>query len=195
MKLAQPILYPHRQYSVILADPAWPYADKSLHRGGSERHYRSMPMNEIVRLNVQALAAPDCVLFLWCTHPLVVRGVHKYVAERWGFDLKTLGFEWVKTRGSESLEELEENGDLSVGMGHWTRANPEPCYIGIRGNPKRVAADVRSVVVAPRGVHSAKPPEVRDRIVRLCGDVPRIELFARGPRVLGWDAWGDEIDA
>lgn len=31
--------------------------------------------------------------------------------------------------------------------------------------------------------------EARDRIVQLCGDLPRIELFAR-QRVSGWDCWG-----
>ena len=47
--------------------------------------------------------------------------------------------------------------------------------------------------MSPLGRHSAKPPEVRDRIVKLMGDVPRIELFAR-ERVHGWDALGNEID-
>ncbi|KKK78409.1 hypothetical protein LCGC14_2843830, partial [marine sediment metagenome] len=27
-----------------------------------------------------------------------------------------------------------------------------------------------------------------------CGDVPRIELFAR-ERVVGWDAWGNEVES
>ena len=40
--------------------------------------------------------------------------------------------------------------------------------------------------------HSRKPDEVRDRIVELMGDIPRIELFAR-QQVDGWDCWGDEV--
>ena len=46
---------------------------------------------------------------------------------------------------------------------------------------------------APRREHSRKPDEVADAIVRLCGDLPRIELFARTRRP-GWDAWGNEVD-
>ena len=42
-----------------------------------------------------------------------------------------------------------------------------------------------------RGEHSRKPAIVRDRIVELLGDRPRIELFAR-ERVPGWDGFGDE---
>lgn len=48
-----------------------------------------------------------------------------------------------------------------------------------------------SVIISPRMEHSKKPDEVRKRIVELCGDVPRIELFAR-QAVDGWDCWGLE---
>ena len=57
-------------------------------------------------------------------------------------------------------------------------------------------------MVALRGSHSAKPDVVRERIVELMGDLPRIELFARGDKevdMLGyskfknWDTWGTGI--
>jgi N6-adenosine-specific RNA methylase IME4 len=79
-----------------------------------------------------------------------------------------------------------------MGMGMWTRSNTEYCLIGVRGNPKRQSASVKQVVYAPVREHSEKPPEVRDRIVELMGDVPRIELFAR-QRAEGWSAWGNEL--
>lgn len=41
--------------------------------------------------------------------------------------------------------------------------------------------------------HSRKPDEVRDKIVELCGDLPRIELFAR-QRIEGWDCFGNEVE-
>lgn len=41
--------------------------------------------------------------------------------------------------------------------------------------------------------HSQKPTEIRDRIVSLCGDLPRAELFAR-ERADGWVSFGNEID-
>ena len=34
--------------------------------------------------------------------------------------------------------------------------------------------------------------DIRNRIVELCGDLPRIELFAR-QKVKGWDYWGDHV--
>lgn len=55
------------------------------------------------------------------------------------------------------------------------------------------------VLRAPRGAHSAKPPEVRKRIDELMGDplapgaLTRVELFAR-QRAPGWDCWGAEAE-
>ena len=76
-------------------------------------------------------------------------------------------------------------------MGHWTRANAEICLLAVRGHPKRQAKDVHQVIISHVEEHSKKPDEVRERIERLMGDVPRIELFAR-QKADGWDVWGNE---
>lgn len=62
-----------------------------------------------------------------------------------------------------------------------------------KGHPKRVSKSVHQVYDARVREHSRKPDEVRDKIVELMGDLPRIELFAR-QTAEGWDAWGDEVD-
>ena len=77
-------------------------------------------------------------------------------------------------------------------MGHWTRANAEICLLAVRGHPKRQAKDVHQVIISHVEEHSKKPDEVRERIERLMGDVPRIELFAR-QKADGWDVWGNEV--
>lgn len=43
-----------------------------------------------------------------------------------------------------------------------------------------------------RGAKVCKLDKVMDKIVQLCGDVPRIELFARHS-VEGWDCWENEV--
>jgi N6-adenosine-specific RNA methylase IME4 len=53
---------------------------------------------------------------------------------------------------------------------------------------------VHSVIIAPVGRHSEKPPEARERIVQLCGDLPRVELFARSAPA-GWHVWGNEVES
>ena len=76
-------------------------------------------------------------------------------------------------------------------MGHWTRANAEICLLAVRGHPKRQTKDVHQVIISHVEEHSKKPDGVRERIERLMGDVPRIELFAR-QKADGWDVWGNE---
>lgn len=72
-------------------------------------------------------------------------------------------------------------------------SNSEVCLIGVRGKPKRVNASVSSLIVEPVRKHSQKPDSVRNNIVKLMGDLPRIELFSR-QQVDGWDCIGNEIN-
>jgi len=58
-----------------------------------------------------------------------------------------------------------------------------------KGKPKRISAGVHSVVESKIRKHSQKPDEVKDRIISLVGDLPRVELFARN-KTDGWDVWG-----
>lgn len=175
------IPFPDKKYSVIYADPPWKYADRGCN-GNAEAHYPTMSIKEICELPVGEIADKDCVLFLWVTYPMMQEAME--LIKAWGFKYKTIGFQWVKQNRSG-------NG-FFFGLGRWTRGNTEPCLIAVKGHPKRMANDVSQLVVAPLMRHSEKPAEVRDRIVRLMGDVPRIELFAR-KRADGWDAWGNEV--
>lgn len=168
-------------YTVIYADPPWLYRDKARagERGASFK-YSVMDLEAIKALPVSGIAAPDSLLFLWSTMPMLPAALE--VVEAWGFKYKTVAFVWVKTTVS---------GRLFWGMGNWTRANAELILLGIRGRPKRLSAGVHQVLMTERRAHSQKPDEARERIVSLCGDVPRIELFAR-TKINGWDTWGDE---
>lgn len=60
------------------------------------------------------------------------------------------------------------------------------------GHPKRKSARVHQVVISHIEEHSKKPDVVRERIIELAGDLPRIELFARQKHD-GWDVWGNEV--
>ena len=77
-------------------------------------------------------------------------------------------------------------------MGHWTRANSELCLIGTKGTIKRKSSKVSQIVYEPIEEHSKKPDVIREKIIELVGDLPRIELFAR-QSVEGWDCWGNEV--
>ena len=112
--------------------------------------------------------------------------------EAWGFKYKTVAFNWAKMNKS-APPMLWTEADFFTGLGYWTRANPELCLLGTKGKPKRVSKNVKRLVISPRQEHSRKPDEVADRIVRLMGDLPRIELFARQSRQ-GWSIWGNDTE-
>lgn len=118
---------------------------------------------------------------MWATFPMLREALD--VIEAWGFSYKTVAFNWVKQN---------RNGTgIFMGLGNWTRSNSEICLLATKGKPKRISGSVRSIVLSPLQQHSRKPAEIRDRIVELMGDLPRIELFAR-EAAPGWDVWGNE---
>lgn len=174
-----------KKYKIIYADPPWQYRVYSKKGQGrsAENHYHTMNIKDIMALPVDKIADKDCILFLWITFPCLKEGIE--VMERWGFKYKTCGFNWVKRN--------KKKNTYFIGLGFWTRSNSEVCLIGTKGQPKRVSKSVSQICDARIMEHSRKPAEIRERIVELCGELPRIELFARD-KVKGWDSLGDEID-
>lgn len=173
-----------KKYGVILCDPPWAYrvwSGKGLGRT-AESHYPTMGLDALRALPVGELAAKDCALFLWVTFP-TLRDAFS-VLDAWGFTYKTVAFVWVKQN--------RRTPSLFWGLGHWTRANVELCLLAVRGSPRRQSAAVHQVILSPVEEHSKKPDAVRDRIVALLGDLPRVELFAR-QTAPGWDVWGNEV--
>lgn len=181
-------------YKVIVADPAWTFVVRSDKGAGRSPKYKLMSIEDIAALPVADLAAKDCVLFMWVTDTHLDKATE--VIRRWGFKYKTVGFYWVKTNKS---------GSPFIGMGYWTRANPEQCLVGFdqgaedpghqwllssKGAPQRRAKNVPRLIMAPRREHSRKPDELFERIEALV-DGPYLELFSRESRP-GWTAWGND---
>ena len=173
----------NKKYNIIYADPPWSYRDKaSAGNRGASFKYDVQDHKWICGLPVENISDDNCVLFLWITMPQLPNVFE--VIKEWGFVYKTCAFTWVKRNKLQP--------SWFWGMGNWTRSNSELCLLATKGKPKRVSAAVHSVVDTPIEKHSKKPDVVKDRIVQLCGDLPRIELFAR-QKTEGWDAWGNEL--
>ncbi|MDE6434999.1 MAG: DNA methyltransferase [Lachnospiraceae bacterium] len=175
-----------KKYNIIYADPPWKfqaYSQKGSLQKSADCHYSCMQLEDIQNLPVSEIAASDCVLFLWVTFPLLREGLD--TLRQWGFLYKTCAFNWVKrNKRAESW---------FMGLGYWTRSCSEICLLGTKGKPKRISKSVPQICDARIMEHSRKPDEIRERIVELCGDLPRIELFARR-QYEGWDCLGNEID-
>ena len=169
---------PDGKYRVIYADPPWDYNNEFDVAGyttvAATDHYPVMPLSDICALDVKSLAAPDSVLLLWATSPLLAQAFE--VVKAWGFAYKT-HFVWYK------------------GFGHYHKANCEVLLVATRGScvPD---ADERADQMQnfARGRHSQKPEEWRELIDRLWPNGPRIELFQRKNAVPShWRVWGAEF--
>ena len=168
-------------YQIIYADPPWRYDQKGL-QGAAEKHYSTMSLEDICKLPVGSISAKDSILFLWATFPQLPAALR--VISAWGFKYKTVAFLWLKkNRKADSW---------FFGLGFWTRGNAEVCLLATRGHPKRQSSKIHQFIISPIEAHSKKLDIVRDKIVELAGDVPRIELFAR-QTTPGWDVWGNEV--
>lgn len=168
-------------FSVIYADPPWSYSNTST-RASAADNYEMLTFEQLSLLPVNKIRADDCVLFLWTTCPFIPLAVQ--LGTGWGFDYKTVAFTWAKRN--------KVSNSPFFGMGNWTRANSELCLLFTRGKPKRVSAAVPQFIWSPVLRHSEKPAAVRDRIVKLMGDVPRLEMFSRHS-VPGWHRWGNNL--
>ena len=176
------IPFPKKKYNIIYADPAWHFKHWNDETVTRKAPYDVMSKEDIKNLPVKDLADDNCILFVWVTFPKLLDGLE--TIKSWGFEYKTVGFNWVKKN--------KKADSFFWGMGYWTRSNSELCLIATKGKPKRVSMGVHQIVYEPIREHSRKPDCVRDKILELCGDLPRIELFAR-QRVEGWDCWGNEV--
>jgi N6-adenosine-specific RNA methylase IME4 len=191
---------PRGHYGAICVDPPTTFKARTAVRSTNwtsrrdiERHYQCMEAEALMALPIGELAARDSHLFLWATGPNLPLAFTLIAS--WGFRYSSIGFAWVKLRRGFVENQIRilpfAESDLHVGLGLTTRHNVELCLLARRGNARRLAKDVREIILAPVREHSRKPDEAYRRIQRYCAG-PYLELFARERR-LGWDSWGDEV--
>lgn len=197
-------LRPAGGFSLIMADPPWSFDNYSA-KGESKNpkaHYQCMDTDWIKLLPVSALAAQDCLLWLWAINPMLPHALDTLYA--WGFEFKTAGT-WVKRT---------KHGKDAFGTGYVLRSSNEPFLIGAIGKP-RTTRSTRSTLptysaglqpiatggdwpienITIEGVvrqHSQKPDEAFSAAEELMPDVQRIELFSRTTRPK-WSAWGNQL--
>ncbi len=181
-----------KKYQIIYADPPWEY-EFSHTRSREINDYKTLSKEEICNFKVKDIADNNSILLMWITFPKLEWAFD--VMKMWGFEYRTNAFTWIKLN--------KENKEPFWGMGYYTRSNAEICLLGKRGEGIQAKShSVNSVIMHPIMEHSKKPPIIREKIVELFGDIPRIELFARKEDFLfeckdwqGWDVWGNEVES
>ena len=184
-----------KKYQIIYADPPWETKYFKENREGQLSRrlpYTIMSDNQIIKLPIKNIVADDAILFLWCIDSRIP--LLSMLMLGWGFDYKCIGFVWCKAARTT-------NGENAT-YGSYTRRSCEYCFIGTKGKYLVKSRNVDQFLSEPKSKHSKKPIEIKNRIIKLVGDLPRIELFARKEDLLfdadgfeGWDVWGNEVDS
>jgi N6-adenosine-specific RNA methylase IME4 len=175
---------PKDKYRVVLSDCPWAFTTYS--NKGKEKapdaHYGTMTLEDICNLPVNDVTLKDSVHYEWIYNPMLPQGLQ--VMNRWGFEYKTLAFNWRK---------LTKTGKDAFGLGYYTRGGSELCFLGTKGKPGRPKRpwNVRQVISEPLREHSRKPDCIYEHIEAMY-DGPYLELFARTERP-GWDSFGNEV--
>ena len=117
----------------------------------AHNHYATSPLERIKALDVSSIMAPNSVLFLWATVPMLAQVLE--VLTSWRFLYKS-NFVWHKNR---------------AGTGYWSRNKHEHLLIGTRGRVPAPAPGTQwqSAIEAPVGRHSAPDQFDLGRIVQL----------------------------
>jgi N6-adenosine-specific RNA methylase IME4 len=174
------IALPDKRYGVIVADPEWRFEtwseDGKDH--AAENHYPTSTLDVINARDVPSISAPDCVLFLWSTTPMLPQALEVMAA--WEFTYRS-NIIWAKNR---------------IGTGYWFRNKHELLLVGTRGKIPAPAPGTQapSILEADVGRHSEKPEAFLELVERYFPTLTKIELNRRGPPRPGWDAWGNEVE-
>ena len=190
------------KYEIIYGDFPWPYTSF----GTAKLPYKCLTEEQIRDFPIMDFAAKRCVMFLWVTGPKLMIAARCFDAwcERYGLRYIGVSYKWVKTKKDGTPIKasgprptlVKPLGEDVLAFTTVKRGRPFPLLTEaqVQWCFEEDAIVDSCEVLAPkpgRGAHSRKPAIVRDKIVELLGDRPRIELFAR-ERVEGWTGWGDE---
>lgn len=178
---------PEGKFGVIVEDFEWDHvtwSEKGKDRA-AENHYPvsrdAHTAAEIVERTKDRFAVADdnCVCFMWATIQHLAIAID--VLRLRGFEYKS-SYAWGKDK---------------IGLGYWSREKHEILLIGVKGKIDCPAQGTQreSLIMAPRGEHSAKPELFLEMIESYFPTLPKIELNRRGPARQGWTAWGNQASA
>jgi N6-adenosine-specific RNA methylase IME4 len=201
-----------QKFPIVYCDPNWDYAQRAPGKatkfgGGVNSHYQTDGIavmrswqRQFLAMRPGTLKRPEPgVMLMWVTGPYSEEAPK--LMRAWGYTPVKPIFYWGK---------LYPNGGTFYGPGAYTGSNVEYILLG-HANPRRMLPRVNRIEQGGDGegihelqlcahprdergkiIHSKKPEIFRELIVKLFGDLPRVEVFAR-ERALGWHAIGDQL--
>ncbi len=180
---------PPGPFDIVYADPPWTYYGSPIKDAAAAKHYALMSQAALADVPLHDIMSKRAALFLWATGPRLHYAIE--LIERWKLHFRGVLYVWVKTN---------RRGEIIRGQGippTFTKPTSEFVLAATTmrtGRPFPLLDLAQAqVVLAPRTMHSSKPAIFRTMIEGLCGDRPRIELFAR-ETPSGWVSWGAQSE-
>jgi N6-adenosine-specific RNA methylase IME4 len=178
---------PNKQYDIVYVDPPWYYYGSAVKDAAAGKHYPLMSLEELAAIDLRAILNKRAAIFLWATCPRL--NFAFTLLDAWHLHYRGVAYVWVK---------VNRRGTIIAGQGvppTFTKPTSELLLVATTnatGRPFPILDLAQpQVILQPRRSHSEKPAIFRTLIEQLCGDRPRIELFARS-QAKGWDVWGAE---
>lgn len=162
-----------KKYQIIYADPPRSYYNDSNAKPNCTTvkwmrrpPYMVMSSKSIINMPIKNITGNDCILFIRTTDYHLDKCMN--VIKWWWFKYKTVWFVWDKKCCFMWAYTMKSWIELCLLATKWKSIH------------KLVKKhNIRSLITEERTKHSKKPDIVKDRIVELMWDLPRIELFAR----------------
>lgn len=179
---------PNRRYDIVYLDPPWHYYGSPIKDAAAGKHYPLMTVDELAGIAIWNILNKRAAIFMWATCPRLDFALK--LMEAWGLTYRGVAYVWVKTNrqgriiSGQGVPPTFTKPTTELVLAATTKSTGRPFPILDLAQPQ--------VVLHQRGAHSEKPAIFRQRIEQLCGDRPRIELFARSS-AKGWDMWGAEV--
>ena len=171
-----------KRYSTIYADPPWRFQNRTGKVAPENKklnRYETMPLEDIMALPVEQVAAAKSHLYLWVPNALLPDGLA--VMKAWGFEYKG-NIIWEKVR--------KDGGPDGRGVGFYFRNVTEILLFGVRGDNFRTLAPARSqvnLIRTQKREHSRKPDEIIRSLSYLlvvtvkagiCGETKRPQIMS-----------------
>ena len=191
---------PAGRFSVVVVDPPWPLAVTPRVDNPMGHGYDTLSVEEIAA-RPPPVDSPGWV-FLWSTQTHLPSAFG--LLEGWGLRYSGL-LVWLKNGGPQMVGDLQRNGEYVL-AGFSAGEDGDLAVVGVAGAPRyettkaffavnptwrMIAGEAPGADLWRRGAHSAKPEGFYRLVERVCGDVPRLDMYARGGRA-GWSSWGKE---
>lgn len=179
-------------FDIIYVDFPWNHYGDPNKNAAAGKHYDLMLLEDICNLDINSICNKNTAIFMWATCPRLPDAIQ--AMKRLGFNYRGIAYVWVK---------VNKQGKIIAGQGvppTFTKPTTELVLVGTKCKKGRSfplqSFNQAQVVLSQRGKHSEKPLVFRRMIDALCGNRPRVELFARGSSKMddGWIRVGKGID-